>query len=279
MNDTLKTYSASRESLLTQIVHTLSADERFTAAWLTGSFGRNDGDALSDLDLTVVVADPASERLCARPWLVGAQTTPERFALFSQFGQPAVIHENHHNAPEDGTFTFVLYASSALMVDWVLIPQAKAQRPSPSRALFEKVNIPICPTVQPESLDQRLKTASGTVAFFWMMTAVTAKYIARRDSVFIQCWLDTLHKLVRDVEHLIAGEVAPYQRGSLSSLATTSDEQIRVLYRLSDRMLTLMAEVTRLGGYAPPSPLPTIEVLLNLARDAPEGVFPKQGAG
>jgi predicted nucleotidyltransferase len=160
-SDSLRAYLADRETLLAEIIKTLSADERFVAAWLAGSFGRDDADAVSDLDLTVVVSDPYSERLCAHPRQVSAQTTKERFDLINKFGQPAVLYENNHNAPEGGT------------------PQ--------------------------------------------------------------------------------------YQRGSVSPLAATPEGQVKAIYHLSERMLKLMPEVAKLGGYVPPSPLPTIKILLNLA--------------
>ncbi len=120
----MNTYQISRDSLLAEIVTALSNDERFVAAWLTGSLGRDDADALSDLDLNVVAATRHAETLCDRPQQVSAGTTAQRLALISRFGQPAVIHENHHNAPMGGTFTFVLYRDSALMVDWILIPES-----------------------------------------------------------------------------------------------------------------------------------------------------------
>jgi len=40
-----------REAFLSGIVSSLSADERFIAAWLTGSLSHGNADALSDLDL------------------------------------------------------------------------------------------------------------------------------------------------------------------------------------------------------------------------------------
>jgi len=266
MNDSLKTYLASREALFAEIVKTLSADERFVAAWLTGSLSRNDADAVSDLDLTVVISDPYSEILCARTEQVSSQTTEERFDLFSRFGQPAVIHENNYNAPEGGTFTFVLYTLSAVMVDWILIPHTKAQRPSQARVLFDKVNIPVSPPTEPERLEQRVKLASDTIAFFWMMTAVTAKYVVRRDSVFVQRWLEELHGMIQEVERLIAGKGWQYKRGSLSALEPTGEGQIQAIHQLCERMQGLMPEVAKLGGHVPSSPLPTIETLLNLAQ-------------
>ncbi len=261
----LKTYLASREALLAEIIKTLSADERFVAAWLTGSLSRSDADAVSDLDLTVVISDPYSEILCACPKQVSSQTTEERFALFSRFGQPAAIHENNHNAPEGGTFTFVLYTSSAAMVDWILIPHKKAQRPSQARILFDKVNIPVSPPTGPESLEQRANMASDTVAFFWMMAAVTAKYVVRRDSVFVQRWLEELHGMIHEVERLIAGKGWQYQRGSFSTLEPTGEVQIQAIYQLCERMQRLMPEVAKLGGHVLASPMSTIETLLNLA--------------
>src|ERR687892_38913 len=110
MKSNLETYRQSREVLLTSIITELSGDERCLAAWLTGSYSRKDADQVSDMDITVVIAEPYSEILCARQEQVSYKTTPERLAFFSKFGQAALIHENNNNAPENGTFTFVLYA-------------------------------------------------------------------------------------------------------------------------------------------------------------------------
>lgn len=264
MNDFLQAYQANREVLLAQIVQTLAADTRFVAAWLTGSLGRGDADAVSDLDIALVVAADYSETLCAQPAQLRDPTTPERLALFSQFGQPIALHENHHNAPPGGTFTFTLYHPSALMVDWTLIPQAQAQRPAQTRLLFEKTPLPLAPTPDPESLEQRIKQAADTVAFFWMMAAVTAKYIVRGDGVFVAVWLEELERMTRAVARLVAGASWQYQRGSRTQLAPTRAEQATALYQLCDRMLALMPTVAQLGGHVPPSPLATIATLLNL---------------
>ena len=79
--ETLTAYASARESLLAQVIESLSADDRFFAAWLTGSYGRGEADEVSDLDLTLVVADSVAETLCARPWQSAARTTDERLAL------------------------------------------------------------------------------------------------------------------------------------------------------------------------------------------------------
>ena len=94
MTSNLETYGQSREVLLTSIITELSSDERCIAAWLKGSYARNNADEVSDLDITVVIAEPYSEVLCSRQEQVSHRTTPERLALFSRFGKPALVHEN-----------------------------------------------------------------------------------------------------------------------------------------------------------------------------------------
>ncbi len=264
-----QTYQAEREMLLARITATLSSDERFAAAWLTGSYARNEADAFSDLDLTVVVTEPHTETLCARPWQKAAQTTPERLALFRQFGEPAVIHENNNNAPEGGTFTFVLYQETALVVDWTLVPEQQATRPRSSLLLFDKANIPLAPSPTPVSLAERAASASEIVGFFWMMAAVTAKYLARRDAVFVITWLEVLQELVAEVERLVQDRPLVYQRGSRTQLAATPEAQQQLLLHLCHQMETLMPQVAALGGHVSPSPLTTVKTLLQL-RDKQE---------
>ncbi len=50
-DELLLTYEAERAALLQAIVRHACADARVVAAWLFGSLGRSDGDALSDLDV------------------------------------------------------------------------------------------------------------------------------------------------------------------------------------------------------------------------------------
>jgi hypothetical protein len=264
MTKAIEAYTQQRDTFLQSLVERLSVDDRFVAAWLTGSFAKGQQDALSDIDLTLVVADKHCQALCERPWMVSAQTTQERLALFSLFGQPSFLHENNHNAPQGGTFTFVAYAESAILVDWVLRPQKDALRPESSRLLFDKAGLPIQPPTQPETYEQRAEKASEIVAFFWMMAAVTVKYIRRGDMVFVTTWLEELTKLVYEVERRINGQGWEYKRGSSSELKVTPQEQLEAIQQLCTRMEKLMPEVARLGGYVAESPLSTIEILIGL---------------
>ena len=267
MENRLQAYRHSRQDLLARIVEELSGDERFVAAWLTGSYGRNDVDDVSDLDVKVVVAEPYSELLCTRQEQVSHQTSKERLALFSKFGKPALIHENNHNAPENGTFTFVLYSGSALMIDWVLMPQRNAERPFQSVLLFDKGDIPVSATPVPEELEESRKTVAEIWAFFWMMVAVTTKYIIRGDLVFVQNWLEQLHGLIREIERRI--ERVPweqiYVRGSVSQLQPTRQKQIESIRRLCGRIQELKPKVDEFAGSELSMPWTEIETLLSLA--------------
>ena len=261
----LKFYQKRREFLLTEIVEKLSNDERFVAAWLTGSLSRNNADAFSDIDLQVVVSDEYSLILCGRLEQVSARTSPERFALFSQFGTPSLIHENNNNAPEGGTFTFVLYAESAVMIDWVLVPQIKAVCPFQSHVLFEKAVIPREPAPKLEDLEQNKKQVAEQWAFFWMMSAVTIKYIARNDGVFAAEWIEHLHRLKQEIERRLNGRPWTYMRGSLSKLQPTREKQLESIRELSSQMLKLKAKVSKFIGSEPVTPIAEIETLFSLA--------------
>ena len=268
MKTSLEVYRQNRDALLAKIVTELSNDKRFVAAWLTGSYGRNDADEVSDLDLRLVVADPYREALCTRREQVSHRTTDERFMLFSKFGTPALIHENNNNAPEGGTFTFVLYADSALMIDWILIPLSRAKRDHPSRLLFDKVNIPVSPP-EPEDKEQSQKFVAEQWAFFWMMTAITIKYIIRRDLVFVQNWLEQLHALIREIERRIEGvswEDA-YTRGSISQFQPTREKQIESLRQLINRMQDLKPKITEFVESETDTPLAEVETLFALTNE------------
>jgi hypothetical protein len=267
MNKSMQTYSDHRELFLRAIVEKLSTDERFVAAWLTGSFASEEQDAMSDIDITLVVTDEHCQALCARPKMVSAQTTKERSELFCLFGKPAILHENNHNAPQGGTFTFVAYDPNGIMVDWILRPLMGAQRPEDARLLFDKVSIPIEPASEDVSQEQRAEEASEIMAFFWMMTAVTVKYIYRGDSVFVNTGLEELAKLVSEVERRIRGQAWQYKRGSYTELKVTPEEQITVIRQLCEQMENLKQEVKRQGGYVPESPMNTIETLVKIVQE------------
>ena len=267
MTSSLESYRSRRDGFLAEVITSLSNDDRFAAAWLTGSISRDDADFVSDIDLSVVVSDQCSSSLCTRLEQVSAATSPERFSFFSQFGKPALIHENNNNAPEGGTFTFVMYSDSAIMVDWILIPQSKAKRSHNSKILFDRVGIPVAHQPQPEGLEQRKHSVAEQWAFFWMMTAVTTKYILRNDGVFAAQWIEHLHAIVSDIARKLNGEPWAYHRGSLSQLQTTAENQIESLKRLCLQMQELLPKVAEFTGSNPSMPTTEIETLFSFVNE------------
>lgn len=268
MSTFLASYVAARTEMLAAITTILQNDERFVAAWLTGSFGRGEEDDYSDLDIRVIVAGDYSETLCSQPWPDGARTTDERLALFSLFGTPSVVYDAHGNAPEGGTFTYVLYENGQ-NVDWILVPQAKAQRATDTVLLFDKVGIPIEPFPEPESLEQRIITASDMTGFFWMIAASSLRdlYPSRYDAVDFHMLLDWLHNALHDVQRAVDGTPWKYHSGAYAKLALTRREQIAAHRDLCNRMLALMPEVEYMGGYVPSSPMLPVEFRVRMLEE------------
>ena len=249
---TLQDYAASRDALLVRLVEDLKADRRIAAAWLEGSFGRNEADQVSDLDLHLAIEDACAEALCFHPRSRNAGTAPERLALISTFGRPALIHENHHNAPPGGSFSFVLYSTSAVMVDWILAPLAAAARPPESRLLFEKKPIPIRAIELPQAEEPPSQDVAERMAFFWMMAAVCCKYIARGEDETVAWFYTVLQNTLVETDRLVHPD------------SSRSDKNPRPV--LPETLLELCRQMNGLAqeAHQAPAPLDEINTLLNL---------------
>jgi hypothetical protein len=207
----------------------------------------------------------------------GARTTLERLAFVRQFGEPVILHENHHNAPAGGAFVHVTYAPDdrakpyPAMVDWTLVPLRGAVRPADTRSLFDKASVPVQPPPAPETPAERARQAADTVAFFWMMLAVTAKYLVRRDAVHVTGWLADQHARVCEVERLLAGTAPVDDAPPCEPPPDTASHAIRIAAAraLGARMAALLPRVAALGEEVRPSPMPAIETLLALAAGGP----------
>ncbi|MBK8902190.1 MAG: nucleotidyltransferase domain-containing protein [Anaerolineaceae bacterium] len=253
---------AVREALLARIEVALHQDARIVAAWLTGSYGRKSTDPFSDIDISVVVAEPFAARLCDRPWQVAGQTTLERLEFVSQFGQPGIIHENHNNAPRVGSFTVVIYADSLQEVDWIFLPQGAAERPFHSQLLFDKVDIPVS---LPPSKDADVDLAeklTEVVAFFWMMAFVSGKFIGRKQSLAINEQVNELVKILDYVAKLVGAE-----RPSLPlPLFVDEESQKTAVRQLCQEMQRLAGAVQEAGARFPEHAIDTVKARLTLLK-------------
>jgi predicted nucleotidyltransferase len=120
------------DALVGKAVAVWSSEDAVDAIWLAGSLGRGDGDALSDVDLTLVAAPGRTQELVAR--------VRERLG---DVGPVAFVHDAPQNAPVEGTQLNVLYGTYPLPVeiDWSVWPPV-AERPSDVTALFERTELP-----------------------------------------------------------------------------------------------------------------------------------------
>ena len=229
MSEKKTSYLQAREALLEHISTTLKQDRRFLAAWLAGSHARGEQQWFSDLDLHVVVAEEYSEPLCAQPWAAGAKTTPERLALFTQFGEPAVIYEVHANNLLGGTFTYVLYQESAINVDWMLIPQSLAHLEHPALLLFSHAELPAPRAEEPPSREECAERASLQVGFFWMIAASNVQNFLHGDLVQYHTLLRWLEDNIRETHAALRGEYTSFSKASRIKLNCTREEQIATL--------------------------------------------------
>jgi predicted nucleotidyltransferase len=172
---------SARQSLIETAVRLLSDDPRVRAVWLAGSCGRGEADALSDVDLAVVVGAGGES-------LVG-----ERVAVASRLGPLAAYLDSPQNAPAGGGQVNGLYnlGPLPLFLDLNLWPGV-AERPSDVAVLFERDTLSEG-TGSCEELLRTLprgaspeRTPAGRDHFRFMMITIAAKYAARgRDNAVV----------------------------------------------------------------------------------------------
>jgi 5-(carboxyamino)imidazole ribonucleotide synthase len=270
--DTPNAYAKRRDALLAEIVDALKREPRFVAAWLEGSLGYGNGHALSDLDVHIAVApgpDGATDSLLDKPAQIWGRSTPERAALFARFGPVVLLHENHHNAPPDGAYTYCLYADGQ-HIDWVLCDARNSMRPANSRLLFERTAIPIAPALPTESLEQRRANLEEQWAFFWLMTATCATYIASGHAERAVTQMLSCASVLDELRRLLAGAPPRWSQPALELHDLSQAALTQQLRDLGGAAIDLQAEIESITGTAlQPAPIKAIDVILEI--QAPAG--------
>jgi hypothetical protein len=256
----LEAYQRARRQRLSAITQKLETDDRIVAAWLTGSLGRGGGDAMSDLDLNIVISPEATSALCAHPWRTAGKTTPAREAFIRQFGTPTIIHDNHNNAPPHGCFTLVFYAEDHQEVDWIWLPQEHAIRPFDTLLLFEKQPIPVAPP-QTEAASLIVDEMSNAVAYFWLMAAAGVKFIVRQQPWRANEQIQVMNSVLHSIKTMLAGQKRPF---SPLPLYNTSAEQKAAIWQLGQQMQTLKVEIRGKGADFPEQAIDTVAARLAL---------------
>lgn len=82
--------TSEQQALVDAVRRALEADHRVEAAWLSGSLGRGQDDAFSDVDVTALVGDGLKHEV-SRHWAANAATIAEPVLVRSLF-DGAVVH-------------------------------------------------------------------------------------------------------------------------------------------------------------------------------------------
>jgi hypothetical protein len=255
-------YRRERDALLQQLRAVLEADGRVTAAWLFGSLGRGAGDALSDIDLFVVVADQAI------PAVVGDRRSV--MAQVAQVGEPLLIVEAPQNAPLGGAYQMALYpgADGPHQVDWYWQPHSAARVPQQTHLLFDRTGLPRLdgPTRFERGRAREREPLEATihaVASFWAMLLITAKYAARSPLEDRMELLQYVYAPLREVERF-AGAVRTEDAGEPHPEPAA---KIRLLRQLAARMTSLTPPLAAAGIAVPAGIAPQAECFLRFVAE------------
>ncbi len=268
VDNLLQMRSIEHEALLARVVALLHTDERVAAAWLFGSRGRQTDDALSDLDLWVVVKDEACEAIVA-----------ERQQYVAQLGEPVLLLESPGNAPVGGGYLMALYPGRAGVhqIDWYWQRQTDASRPRKAVLLFDRVGIP--QDSRQEQLDEvgndgslaedeRAARLTQLSAFFWAMGNIGVKGIVRRKAWDTVGLLELLKGLVDEVKYLVG--VSAVQPGREAWRTDTvppvrQSDQLIMLRETMHGMEALTPQIEAIGGTVQTAAISYIFDFLNLA--------------
>jgi predicted nucleotidyltransferase len=257
--DPLTHYAAERDVLLKQITQRLQADPRVVAAWLFGSLGRGDEDALSDLDIFAVVGDDHIPSDSLR-----------RRSFSAQFDTPLLFLEAPQNAPAGGAYQLVYYDAPTAphQVDWYWQPYSLAAIPPETRLLFDRVGLDrseMAVTFGGQNFEQEPVTQpTHDISFFWAMLMIVAKGVIRdpwAEAIeLLPLILDPIHSIQNFLNldnSLFSAEAIPAHQSPLTKL--------RILRQLADHMRTMMPMVTGQGIEIPNAILPGAYRYLNMA--------------
>jgi hypothetical protein len=242
-------YLEERNQLLKNISGLLERDPRVKAAWLWGSLGRGDGDALSDIDLWIILDDDQIENVISQlrqyTW---------------QVGNPVLFLEAPQNAPEGGAYLMTCYDAPVAphIVDWYWQPKSLAFIPGQVRLLFDRAGLVHQDRpVQFPGRPARKETEERPIhfiSFFWMMLMITAKQAFRspwaEEMELIPLLVEPLAKtqqFLRQERILLSEEIPPHQRPG---------EKVQLLYKLADQMSELVETIAGQGEEVPGSITP-----------------------
>lgn len=260
---------SEQEVLLQRVITFLRADERVVAAWLFGSRGRGSADALSDLDLWVIVQDEVIEEICT-----------ERQAYVAQISEPVLLLDSEQNAPKGGAYLMALYPGQegVQQVDWYWQKQSDASFPRQAVILFSHGNIPqdsrleqLDPpgTEKPLSQEAQIAQVTALNKFFWVMANIAVKSMVRHQSWTAINHLERLRGLIDSTKVLLG--LSTQQAGREEWRSTILPpvhalEQLAMLREITAEMEQLTPVIEQRGGKVEVKAIPYIYADFGLAQ-------------
>lgn len=258
----LEARRAEHEAILERALDLLGADDRVAAAWLFGSRGRGEADALSDIDLVVVAHDAYLEAL-----------KEERRELVARLGAPLLVQDLPRNAPPGGAYLLVLYLGETgpLHVDWYWRGLSGAAVPHDARLVIERPCVLIprqAPAAAASEYDRAVQTARDVI-FFWAMAPIAAKYIARRRPLeafdMLRMVANALERTRRAVDPGAAGAAGGADERLRRLLTADGGLHVSELRRLCQEMKALSPRIGPLhpaaGSLAPDAPAHVLRLI------------------
>jgi hypothetical protein len=274
LRDVLQLRHEERARLFQRVRVGVEADAYVAAAWLHGSCARGDADALSDLDVTVVVDDDALDAIAggpSRPVDYSHVLDSPRGRWIRQIAEPLLLLEAPQNAPAGGAFLTTFFAGKAgpQQVDWEWLPRSTARLPRGSVLLFDRARMSEAtgPTTEgrPELLPDRTpyEVAAHAVPWFWATVLWNAKHAARYPGDTQMLMVGSTVRAVHDVEQFVDPDTAS---PADEPVVEHPHDRLRILLDLIDRMDRLTATPSPLCADLPSEVAPQVRAYVRLAQ-------------
>lgn len=267
----LETRIKERAQLLARTKMILERDARIRAAWLTGSLARNDQDALSDVDLWIVVADE----------FIGS-VIEERRQYVARVDTPVLVLENLTNAPPLGAYLLVHYpgAVGPQHFDWFWQPESLATYPSNGKLLFDRADLAVADGGEwqdqmhqegnrpPIDETDMWSVLAHKNSFFWAMSLTVAKYIARRDGETVDRMMKVVARTLGETSRLLDVPTVEIDRIFSTEVASlTATEQLEMLQSLARISADMQPEIVSHAQSLPTGAIEQIIDFFELTRD------------
>ena len=271
VEDLLTVRLRERAALLRRVEQVIRRDCRVRAAWIMGSVARGEDDALSDLDLFIVVADDAI-----------AEFIDNRRVHAAEPARPLLLMDNLANAPAGGAYLLALYEGKAgpQNIDWFWQAESMTCRQDDGKILFDRAGLRAAPGAQRGSIVHRSSgpplgpnpsltdLLTHKIAFFWSMSFIVAKYIARRDSESVARMTGVLTRTLKEAAGLCHSGVAlseGYKAMVAGLEAASATTQLQVLRELSRHAEALGGQAAARGVVLPSEAITQVYRFFELA--------------